>query len=331
MQMMPRLEPRVKAAIGIDIGGTNIKVVLVDPRKGNVIERIILKTSTTSEADAIVTKIGTTLATMIHHANEDGIQVGVVGVGCAGSIDVKKGSVWVSPNLPGWEGFPLQEKLIEILEMPVRVYNDVDCIGYAEYRSGIGRELGDFLCIALGTGVGGSLIIGGRVWTEGSTTAGEIGHMTIHPEGELCLCGNRGCLETLASAGWLIRRAEKCLQQGVSSILKDWLEGTGSLEAESIQRAAQEGDSLARELFTLVGTSLAIAIANVIQLLGIRSVIIAGGLANSWDLFIGPLEKELNRRLTMVRPREAKVVRSELGHHAGALGAAYLATEAGEI
>jgi glucokinase len=328
---MPVLEPKVKAVIGIDIGGTNIKVVLVDPRKGNVIDRIILRTSTKSGADAIVTEVGTTLATMIHKAREDGIQVGVVGVGCAGAIDLKKGSVLVSPNLPGWEGFPLQEKLIEILEIPVRVFNDVDCIGYAEYRLGSGSELGDFLCIALGTGVGGSLIIGGRVWTEGSTTAGEIGHMTIQPDGEQCLCGNRGCLETLASAGWLIRRAEKHLQQGVSSTLKACLERTGSLEAESIQQAAQEGDSLARELFNLVGTSLAIAIANVIQLLGIQSVVIAGGLAHAWDFFIGPLEKELNHRLTMVRPREIKVVRTELGYHVGALGAAYLGAEAGEV
>ena len=328
---MSSLEPGVAVAIGVDIGGTNIKVVLVDLREGNVIDRTILKTSTKSGADTIVTEVATTLATMIHKAKEDGIQVGVVGVGCAGAIDVKKGSVLVSPNLPGWEGFPLQEKLIEILEIPVWVFNDVDCIGYAEYCLGGRTELGNFLCIALGTGVGGSLIIGGRVWTEGSTTAGEIGHMTIQPDGEQCLCGNRGCLETLASAGWLIRRAEKHLQQGVSSTLKACLERTGSLEAESIQQAAQEGDSLARELFNLVGTSLAIAIANVIQLLGIQSVVIAGGLAHAWDFFIGPLEKELNHRLTMVRPREIKVVRTELGHHVGALGAAYLGAEAGEI
>jgi glucokinase len=328
---MSNFTPRVAAAIGVDIGGTNIKVVLIDLREGNVIDRTILKTSTESGADTIVTEVATTLATMIHKAKEDGIQVGVVGVGCAGAIDVKKGSVLVSPNLPGWEGFPLQEKLIEILEIPVRVFNDVDCIGYAEYRLGSGRELGDFLCIALGTGVGGSLIIGGRVWTTGNTTAGEIGHMTIQPEGEQCLCGNRGCLETLASAGWLIRRAEKHLQQGVSSTLKGCLERAGRLEAESIQQAAQEGDSLARELFNVVGASLAIAIANVIQLLGIQSVVIAGGLANAWDFFIGPLEKELNPRLTMVRPPGVKVIRSALGQYAGALGAAYLASETGEM
>ena len=319
------MKPGIEAVIGIDIGGTNIKVVLVDPRKRKVIDQLDFKTAAESGAHAIVTELGSTLNALIQQTKDNGIQVGGVGVGCAGVIDLQKGSVSVSPNLPGWEGFPLQEKLGQLLQMPVRVFNDVDCIGYAEYHLGGGGELGDFLCIALGTGVGGSLIVEGRVWTEGRTTAGEIGHMTIRPDGERCLCGNRGCLETLASAGWLVRRAEKRLKQGFASTLRDSSGRTGSLEAESIQQAAQQGDSLAQELFNLVGTSLAIAIANVIQLLGIRSVVIAGGLANSWDFFIGPLKNELNRRLTMVRPPEVKVVRTKLGYFAGALGAAYLA------
>ena len=328
---MSVLKPRIEAVIGVDIGGTKIKIVLVDQRGRNVIDQVEHKTSAKSGADAIVRELGTTIAKMIDKAKDDLIQVGVVGVGCAGVIDLQKGSVTVSPNLPGWEEFPLQEKLTQILQIPVRVFNDVDCIGYAEYHLGGGGELGDFLCIALGTGVGGSLIIGGRAWTEGSTSAGEIGHMTIQPDGERCLCGNRGCLETLASAGWLVRRAKERLRQGVSSTLRDELERTGSLEAESIQRAAQQGDSLAQELFNLVGTSLAIAVANVVQLLGIRSVLIAGGLANAWDFIIDPLQKELNQRLTMVRPLEVKVVKTTLGYYAGALGAAYLATEAGEL
>ncbi|MCG6916793.1 MAG: ROK family protein [Deltaproteobacteria bacterium] len=327
---MSTVEPKIEAVIGVDIGGTNIKIVFVDPRQGNVIDQVDLKTSAELGADAIVGELGTTLAAMMLKARGDGIQVGVLGVGCAGVIDIQRGSVLVSPNLPGWEGFPLQEKLIQILRIPVRVFNDVDCIGYAEYRLG-GSELGNFLCIALGTGVGGSLILGGKVWRERGTSAGEIGHMTIQPDGERCLCGNRGCLETLASAGWLVRRAEERLRQGFASTLRDDLEGNGSLKAEYIQQAAQEGDGLAQELFNLVGTSLAIAIANVVQLLGIQSVVIAGGLANGWDFFIGPLQKELNQRLTMVRPPDFKVVRTELGHYAGALGAAYLATEAGEL
>lgn len=328
---MSILEARNEVVIGADIGGTNIKIVLVDPRKGKVIDRVNLKTSTKSGADSIVTDLGTTLATMIDRAKDDRIQVGLVGVGCAGVIDLQKGSVTVSPNLPGWENFPLQEKLSRILQIPVRVYNDVDCIGYAEYRLGVGGELGDFLCVALGTGVGGSLIVGGRVWSRESISAGEVGHMTVQPDGEQCLCGNRGCLETLASANWLVRRAEERLRLGFASTLRDILERTGVLNSEAIQQAAQEGDVLAQELFNLVGTSLAIAIANVVQLLGIRNVLIAGGLANAWDLFIEPLREELDRRLTLIPPSTVKLVRTKVGHYAGALGAAYLAVGPGEL
>ena len=325
---MSTLEPGVEAVIGADIGGTNIKVVLVELRKLNVIDQVDLKTSAESGAHAIITELASIMTTMIHKAKGDCIQTVALGVGCAGVIDLQNGSVLVSPNLPGWEEFPLQEKLTQILQIPVRVFNDVDCAAYAEYRLGAGIELGDFLCVALGTGVGGSLIIGGRIWTQRNTTAGEIGHMTIQPEGELCLCGNRGCLETLASANWLVRRAEKKLRQGFSSVLRDNLERTANLEAESIQQAAKEGDSLAHELFNSVGVSLAIAIANAVQLIGIRGIVIAGGLANAWDFFIAPLQLELKRRLTMVRPNEVKVVRTKLGYYAGALGAAYLAAGA---
>ena len=328
---MSMLEATNEAVIGVDIGGTNIKIVLVYPRKGKVVDQINLKTPTKAGADSIVTDLGRTLATMIARAKDDRIQIGLVGVGCAGVIDLGKGSVTVSPNLPGWEDFPLQEKLIRLLQIPVRVYNDVDCIGYAEYRLGEGAELGDFLCVALGTGVGGSLIVGGRVWSKGNISAGEVGHMTIQPGGERCLCGNKGCLETLASANWLVRRAEKRLELGSASTLRDDLERTGVLDSESILRAAQEGDVLARELFNLVGTSLAIAIANVVQLLGIRNVLIAGGLANGWSLFIDPLREELERRLTLIPPSTVKLVRTKVGHYAGALGAAYLAAGPKEL
>jgi glucokinase len=149
--------------------------------------------------------------------------------------------------------------------------------------------------------------------------------MTIEPNGEICRCGNRGCLETLASASWLVRRAEELLGQGVSSSLRENLGRPGGLDAESIYRAAMAGDKMAQELFHLVGTSLAIAIANVVHLVGIRSVIISGGVANGWEAFIGSLNLELERRLTMIPPTEVRVVKAQLGDNAGSLGGAYLA------
>jgi glucokinase len=206
------------------------------------------------------------------------------------------------------------------------VENDVNCMGYGEYWLGAGRDLGDFLGIALGTGVGGCLIIDGKAWAGVGGSAGEVGHMTIRPEGDRCLCGNRGCLETLASASWLVLRAEERLRQGSESSLEQYLKSGENLDAEAICRAATAGDGLAKELLALVGTSLAIAIANVVHLLGIRGIVIGGGLGNAWDVFIDPLHEELGRRLTLVPASEVRVVRAQLGDDAGSLGAAYLAS-----
>jgi glucokinase len=258
-------------------------------------------------------------------AEANGFGVGAVGVGSAGPINPANGVVITSPNLPGWDDFPLGEVLGNRLQLPVFIENDVNCICYGEYWLGGGRDLGVFLGIAPGTGVGGCLMIDGEVWAGPSCSAGEIGHMTIQPDGEVCRCGNRGCLETLASGSWLVWRAEKRLRGGEPSRLRQDLEKKGGLDAESIYHAARSGDELAQELFQLMGTSMAIAIANVVHLLGIRSVLVGGGLANAWEVFIDSLMSELQRRLTLVPSSEVRVVRAKLGDEVGALGAAYFA------
>jgi glucokinase len=311
------------AVVGVDIGGTNIKVALVDPSSGRLVERQSFKTMAERGPEAVVRDLADRLRELSRRAGARGFPIAGVGVGCAGIIDSREGLVLTSPNLPGWVSFPLRPLLAADLHLPVAVGNDADCIGCGEHWLGAGRDLGDFLGIALGTGVGGCLIIGGKAWTGAGGSAGEVGHMTIEPDGERCLCGNRGCLETLASASWVVRRAEEQLRRGSPSQLA----ATGdALDAETIYRAARDGDRLAGELFARVGKSLAIAIANVIHLLGIRGVLIGGGLAQAWDAFIGPLRDELTRRLTMAPVAEVRIVRAELGDDAGSLGAAYLAS-----
>jgi glucokinase len=310
------------AVVGCDIGGTNIKIALVDPATGRVLERRSLKTGAERGPEAVLRDLAHSVKELSSQGSARGFRVTGIGVGAAGIVDSKAGLVITSPNLPGWVRLPLAPRLAEELRLPVSVGNDVDCLGYGEYWLGAGRKLGDFLGIALGTGVGGCLIIGGKAWTGAGGSAGEVGHMTIEPEGERCLCGNRGCLETLASASWLVRRARERLREGTSSLLA---QEPGPLDAKVIYRAATQGDALARELFARVGRSLAIAIGDVVHLLDIRGVLIGGGMARAWDAFIAPLEEELARRLTMTPVEAVRVVRAELGDDAGALGAAYLA------
>lgn len=319
------MDSQSQVVIGVDIGGTNIKIGLVDPRERRLLENVRLKTSAKRGPQSIVADLGNSVIELSRRAEARKLKLAGVGVGCAGLIDLTNGVVITSPNLPGWENLPLGKILSEKLPVPVHIENDVNCICYGEYWLGAGRELGDFLCIAPGTGVGGGLLIDGKVWEGSGYSAGEVGHMTIQPDGEKCRCGNYGCLETLASASWLVWRAEKRLRQGAQSSLKQYQDRPESLSSEYIFQAAMSGDKLAQELFHLVGASLAIAIANVVHLLGIRRVLIAGGLANGWDAFIGALHGELQRRLTLIPPAEVLVVKAQLGPDAGALGGAYLA------
>ncbi len=325
------MDKQSKAVIGVDIGGTNIKIVMVDPIQRRVLERLHIKTLVERGPDAVLADLCACLTELTHQAKQKGFLVKAVGVGCAGLIDLPNRVVVRSPNLPGWVNFPLGQRLSQDLQFPVFIENDVNCISYGEYWLGGGRDLGDFLCIAPGTGVGGCLIVNGKAWQGEGYSAGEIGHMTIQPDGERCRCGNHGCLETLASASWLVWRAEQWLRQGVkSSLEKDW-ERPGGLNAEIIYHAAMAGDQMAQELFQLVGTSLAIAIANVVHLLGISAVLIAGGMANGWEAFIDPLQAELERRLTMMPPTDIRVVKAQLGDEAGALGGAFLAGREGSL
>jgi glucokinase len=320
-----KLDRKSKAVIGVDIGGTNIKIALVDPREKRVLRRGHLRTLAEREPEVILADLGTSLAELSQQARKNGFSVAGVGVGCAGLIDLPNGVVITSPNLPGWINFPLGRRLGKMLEVPVFIENDVNCICYGEYWLGAGRALGDFIGIAPGTGVGGCLMVNGKVWQGQGYSAGEIGHMTIQPDGDRCLCGNHGCLETLASASWLVRRAEEKLRKGVQSSLGRDFGRPGGLDAELIYRAAMAGDKMAQELFHVVGCSLAIAIANVVHVLGIPSVLIAGGMANGWEAFIGSLRQELDKRLTMIPPTDVRVVRAQMGDEAGAFGGAYLA------
>ena len=322
-----RLENQPQAVIGVDIGGTNIKVALVDPTRQRLLERVQVKTQPQRGPGPIVADLRNDISKLGFLAEKRGFKLAGVGVGCAGLIDLVNGVVITSPNLPGWENLPLAQILSQELQVPVLVENDVNCICYGEYWLGAGRDLGDFFCIAPGTGVGGCVFINGGAWEGQGYSAGEVGHMTIKPDGEKCRCGNYGCLETLASANWLVRRAEVRLRQGAQSSLWQDLNKLGGLDAERIYHAAIAGDEMAQELFHLVGTSLAIAIANVVHLLGIRSVLISGGVAKGWEAFISSLEGELKRRLTIIQHNEVNVVRTQIGDDAGPLGGAYLAAK----
>ncbi|AEB08917.1 ROK family protein [Desulfobacca acetoxidans] len=308
-----------------DLGGTNFRLALVT-RTGEIIRRLTLPTPKGKGADHLLDRMA---AAILGLMEEEGIIPGrlqAVGMGIAGLIQPDKGRVVKSPNIPELDWIWLGPELRRRLPWPVTIDNDANLFALGEHYQGAGRGEDNLLGLTLGTGVGGGLILNGRLWQGAGGPSAEVGHITIDPEGERCSCGNQGCLETLASATWTVRWTAERLAAGQKSLLqKNWRENPEGLSALTIYQAATAGDALAQKAFQRVGRALGIAIADVVHLLGIPLIIIGGNFAQSWDRFIGPLREELERRLTFFPAAKLVIRPAALGDNGGLLGAARLA------
>ncbi|KPJ67070.1 MAG: hypothetical protein AMJ45_03280 [Syntrophobacter sp. DG_60] len=304
--------------LGLDIGGTHIRAGLVTD-EGKIIDFYKIKTEANRGSGGVIDRI-VGIMDIIRSKNPDA-PISGIGIGIAGILKPKRGIVCFSPNLPGWKNVELYKILKERLKTPIWIENDANLIALGEKWLGAGRNIDNFMLLTLGTGVGGGLIYKGKLFT-GETSAAEIGHLKIEPEGQLCLCGRKGCLETFASATWLIRRARKERDAGMPSILDK-----STLNAENIFLAAKAGDILAEYLFRKAGWALGIAIANILNVLGFNTVIIGGGVSNAWDAFIGTLKYTLMSELLSIFYDEVQVLKSILGDMAGIYGACYLAKQ----
>ncbi len=315
------------AVIGIDLGGTNVRLALVGP-KGDLVARWERATASMPDQDKLVNTLAADLRGCCQEALAQRYEVKAVGIGVPGRILVQEGRVALSPNVPALNNCPLVPRLQALLEWPVFLENDANLFALGEHWLGAGAGHQQLLGITLGTGVGGGLILNGRIWTGSAGTSGEIGHITVEPEGERCHCGNRGCLETLASASWTVDWVKKQLAQGASSWLRElWEADPDAIRGETLVVAAQQRDPLALKAFDRVGRSLGLAIASVVHLLGLSRVVIGGRFARAWEVFQPPLAEELHRRLTMFPPEAVSVCPAQLGDDAGLLGAARLAWE----
>src|SRR5712692_1599144 len=287
--------------LGLDLGGTNLKWAVVDRDP----EPRLLKTGRVptdaghGEQSVLRQLIEVASAAM---QETDGIES--IGVGVPGVIDPTAGVTRFIPNIPGrWDGVPIASEMQRGLNTPTRLINDARAFTLAEHGLGAGRGATSMLGVTLGTGVCGGLILGGQLYLGPTGTAGEFGHQTTLPDGPLCGCGNRGCLEALARADAI---AARCGQPGVE---------------ESVA-AARAGDARARDGLTEVGRFLGIGAGNVVVLLAVDRIVVGGGVAAAGDLLLDPMRKELARRVQIVDVSRIQVVCGELGIWAGAIGAA---------
>jgi len=298
-----------KLAIGIDLGGTNLRAALVTV-DGTIAKK---KKEPTSERllDSLVLLIDSLFS-------ED---VAGIGLGVAGLIDRASGTMINSPNIPVLNGVNLIKEMRAKFKIPVLIENDANAAALGEKWIGAGKEFSDFVLLTLGTGIGGGIIQGNRL----IPVAAEVGHITIRTDGEKCFCGNSGCLETSASARAIISKVISSLERERESMLRQLKGGNFyKLTAEDIYRAALEGDSLAREMLKEAGRGLGIGIANIINILSPQAIILMGGLIGAWDIYIQEAIKEASKRAFRELFDRVKIIPSSLGDDAGVIGSAAL-------
>jgi len=316
------------AVVSIDLGGTNVRLALVSPQ-GKILSRWEWATATMPDQAALVAALAAELTRAGQAARESGWEIKAGGIGVPGRVLPREGRVVFAPNVSALNDCPLVPLLTPLVDWPISLENDANLFALGEHWLGAGAGHDHMLGITLGTGVGGGLILNGRLWSGAEGTSGEIGHMTVDPEGRKCHCGNRGCLETMASAFWTVAWVKEQLAQQASSWLGElYAADPEAIRGETLVVAAMQGDPLARRAFDRVGRSLGQAIAAVVHLLGLTRVVIGGRFARAWEVFQAPLQAELHRRLTLFPPELVSVCPAQLGDDAGLVGAARLAWQA---
>ena len=307
--------------LGSDTGGTGIKFVITDAEGTLVAE---------GEVPTDPCSVPLSLERLVAAVAGHRAQLRGVGMACAGIIDPVGGGLGRSPNLPGWQHTPLAQLLTEAFEgLPVVLANDVNGALYGEFKHGAGRGCRDVVMIALGTGVGGGVILDGKLLVGRHHGAGEIGHTILDPGGPTCACGNQGCLEAYAGSVGLLARARAVSQEvpADSPFARLVSARGGGLTTLDLARLAEEGDATAREVFAWAGTRLGQAVGNLINILDPDRIIIGGGVARAGELILGPCRAMVPRVVLGEEAGRTPVVPAELGNLAASFGAATLVRE----
>jgi glucokinase len=310
--------------VGIDIGGTKVLGAVVDPHG----EVLAVDRRPTEGHD--VRKVEDTIVDLVADFGRE-YDVAAVGIGAAGFVDVTRTVVMFSPHLD-WRREPLRARVAERVRLPVVVDNDANTMALAECRFGAGRGHRFVLCVTLGTGIGGALVLDQRVYRGANGMAGEFGHMQVVPDGHWCECGNRGCWEQYASGNALVRDARELVRSSspMARQLRDMVQGDADgLEGPQITEAARDGDPLSIELLADVGRWLGVGLAGMTAAFDPGCIIIGGGLSDAGELLIDPTRQAFSRSLTGRGHRtEPVILQAELGPNAGFIGAADMARSA---
>ena len=313
----------MKNRIGIDVGGTNVKIALVDDR-GKIIYSNSVPTRAEMGYEYTVNNIKQAIYDLMKETKLTTKDIEGIGFGFPGQVDYKAGIVRNAPNIPGWVEVPIAKLIEDEFKIPTRVDNDVRCAALGELNYGAGKGCENLICITVGTGIGSGLIINGKLVRGATNAAGEICHIKLQIHyGPICGCGDTGCLEAFASGPSIVAMAEDYIRGGKSTKFREMASG-GEISPYIVCEAAKAGDPVAKRIFTIMGEYIGIGLASVVNLLNPEKIIVGGGVADAGDLLLDPLRETLKKRAMKIAGAAVEVVPAQLGNTAGVIGASLL-------
>ena len=322
----------MKKYIGCDLGGTNLRAALVDVESGEVLHQKSIPTLAREGHDAVMGRMADLFLQVIQSVGMQKDDIGGIGIGVPGVLDLEKGETLFLPNLPGtWPHVPLADTITRLTGLPTALLNDVRSITNGEWRFGAGRGVDTVAVFAIGTGIGGGLIVNGQLHLGIGGTGGELGHTMIDFNGPRCGCGNNGCLEAYASGPAIAAMGMKAVSQGLTTRIAELCEyDLNRITPELIAKAAEAEDEIAKDIYEKAGFYIGIAAASICASIGPQRIIIGGGVAQAGELLLDPIRRTLRKRVHIMPVEQVEVVLSQLGDNAGVIGVACWAASMNE-
>lgn len=313
-----------RATIGIDIGGTYIKAGVLDP--GDTLEhRRSIETEGSGGFEHVLMRIVALIDSLRTEAGLARSAETRVGIGVPGPMSHREGFIYGAPNLPGWVNIPLRDLLQKATGLSVSIENDANAAAFGEFAAGAGRGIADMVMLTLGTGIGGGVIMDGRLQRGHFDNAGEVGHMIVAIDGRACPCGQLGCLERYASANAVGERVVEAIRAGEASILAARVAGGKAVSSSDVAEAARGGDALAHRIWDDACRYLAAACVNLQHILNPQRIVLTGGMIGAGEQLFRAVRDHFTRLTWRVAKDQPEIVPATLGGDAGTIGAAALA------
>ena len=324
MPVLIRIVPEAMYAVGVDLGGANLRVAVVN-LENNIVAKIRKKTNASEGRDKVFRRMINAIYEAIESSRIEKDKIKGIGVGIAGLIDHERGVCLYCPNIEGWENVPVTRLMEEEFVIDTSVEDSSRAMALAEHWSGVARGIDNFIFVNVGVGIGCAIFIHGKLYRGVGGIAGEFGHITIDETGPRCNCGNYGCLETLASGPAISRRARQAIKEGVVSLIEKLVEGNlENITPEIVVEAVRRGDKLAFNIMEKTGEYLGIGIANMINIFNPELIVIGAGVSRAGNILLEPLKRTVKTRALQLSYSMTNIKVSQLGDNAGALGAAIM-------